>query len=98
MEHLVLPSGFSPNEDGINDEFVILGIDRYPNNEIYIYNRWGDLVFSAKPYENNWRGQNNNKTLLISGSNVVDGTYFYILILNDEKNTKKNGFIELRRK
>jgi gliding motility-associated-like protein len=95
---LVIPSGFSPNDDGVNDEFVILGIERYPENEIYIYNRWGDLVFSAKPYTNDWKGQNNNKKLLITGTNVVDGTYFYVLILNDENNTKKNGFIELRRK
>jgi gliding motility-associated-like protein len=94
---LVIPDGFSPNGDGINDEFVILGIEKYPENELYIYNRWGGLVYSAKPYQNNWKGESNTTTLKLVGDEVVDGTYFYILKLNAEEKGK-NGYIELRRK
>jgi gliding motility-associated-like protein len=94
---VVIPDGFSPNGDGINDEFVILGIEKYPENELYIYNRWGGLVYSAKPYQNNWKGESNTTTLKLVGDEVVDGTYFYILKLNAEEKGK-NGYIELRRK
>ncbi|OQY42126.1 MAG: hypothetical protein B6242_16510, partial [Anaerolineaceae bacterium 4572_78] len=54
-----IPDGFSPNEDGINDFFVIPGVERYPNLIITIFNRWGNKVFEAKGgYDNSWDGRN----------------------------------------
>lgn len=91
-----VPGGFSPNGDGINDNFVISGLEKYPENELYIYNRWGELVYQAKPYTNNWNGiANGNRT--IYGEEVIDGTYFYILKL-DETLEPLRGSLELRRK
>lgn len=54
---IVIPQLFTPNADGKNDVFVIEGLERYPNNTVNIYNRWGNLVYSATNYQNNWDGQ-----------------------------------------
>jgi len=77
-----IPEGFSPNADGINDLFVIRGILYYPNNTIVIYNRWGDKVFEASPYQNTWDGKT-SMGLQVGGDKLPVGTYFYILDLGD---------------
>lgn len=77
-----VPNGITPNGDGKNDFFVIDIIeanpDRYPNNELVIFNRWGDVVFSASPYNstNWWGGTGPN------GEPLPSGTYYYILRLD----------------
>ena len=75
-----IPEGFSPNGDGVNDLFVIRGIQNYPNNSFLIYNRWGNKVFEAKPYQNNWDGKS-DFGLILSGDELPIGTYFYLLDL-----------------
>ncbi len=90
-----VPEGFSPNDDSINDLFVIRGIKNYPKNEIVIYNRWGEKVYEAAPYENLWDGKT-SKGLLIGGNDLPVGTYFYILDLGDGSNVLK-GAIYLNR-
>jgi gliding motility-associated-like protein/uncharacterized repeat protein (TIGR01451 family) len=77
-----IPEGFSPNADGINDEFVIRGLDSYPNNTFVIFNRWGDQVFEASPYQNNWAGKC-AKGITVGGDVLPVGTYFYVLDLKD---------------
>ncbi|MDC0338365.1 gliding motility-associated C-terminal domain-containing protein [Flavobacteriales bacterium] len=94
---LHIPNGFSPNSDGFNDTFVIEGLDQYPDNEIIIFNRWGDEVFSAGPYLNDWIGSTTNGKLKITGDQVTEGTYYYILDIHAEGIQPYNGFIELRR-
>ena len=91
-----IPNGFSPNEDGFNDTFVIEGLEQYPNNEIIIFNRWGDRVYSSSPYLNDWNGTATNNELKITGEQVTEGTYYYILDLHVEGMDLFNGFIELR--
>jgi gliding motility-associated-like protein len=96
-EVLDIPNAFSPDGDGINDFFVIPDLnERYPNNELTIVNRWGDLVYSSKPYQNNWDGSSNNSKLKLSGNRVTDGTYFYHIKLGNDGEEAK-GFIELKR-
>ena len=68
--------GFSPNGDGVNDFFIVEGIEDLPDSELTIYNRWGNEVFSATGYRNDWGGTWDDDTL-------VDGTYFYVLDLGD---------------
>jgi gliding motility-associated-like protein len=94
---IIVPGGVSPNGDGKNDFLDIKGIELFPENELLIYNRWGDLVFEAKPYKNNWRGQSINAALRLVGDEVTDGTYYYILKLNPQDKAI-TGFTELRRK
>lgn len=74
-----IPGGFSPNGDGVNDYFVIPGIDKFPENEITIYNRWGSKVYYAKGYDSSWDGKSNNNMAM--GEPLAAGTYFYVLTL-----------------
>lgn len=90
-----IPEGFSPNGDAINDLFVIKGIKNYPNNTILIFNRWGDEVFSANAYQNNWDGKC-TKGLKVGGDELPIGTYFYILNLGNGSDIFK-GTIYLNR-
>ena len=92
---LFIPEGFSPNADGINDEFVIRGIDNYPKNGIVIFNRWGNKVFEASPYQNNWDGKA-NRGVKVGGDELPVGTYFYLLDLGDGSKVYK-GDIYLNR-
>ncbi len=76
-----IPNGITPNGDGVNDEFVFDILlnnppDAFPDNEIIIFNRWGDVVYQAKPYQNDWRGTND------AGKDLPQGTYYYILRLS----------------
>lgn len=85
-EGIKIYNGFSPNGDGINDSFVIEGIESYPNNSLKIYNRWGTEVLTVKGYKNDWQGTWNS-------TNLPDGTYFYIF--NDGKDKIYKGFVQL---
>ena len=75
-----VPEAFTPNDDGVNDEFIIPALrdepEKYPKNELIVINRWGDQVFYAKPYNNDWRGTNEK------GKPLPAATYYYILRLD----------------
>lgn len=90
-----VPEVFTPNGDGHNDAFEIKGLDAYPNNSLQIFNRWGNPVYFAKPYKNDWDGTPNTagKT---GSSKLPTATYFYILDLGDENKTIFRGFIQLQ--
>ena len=79
---LNIPEGFSPNGDGINDKFVIRGIDNFPNNSILIFNRWGDKIYEASPYINEWDGKP-SMGIRDNGNLLPSATYFYLLNLGD---------------
>jgi gliding motility-associated-like protein len=87
---LAMPSGFSPNGDGKNDLFLVHGLESYTNNKIVVVNRWGNTVFKAEPYRNNWNGLNS------SGEEIPDGTYFVVLTINGGEIILK-GFVDIRR-
>ena len=93
--NLFIPNGFTPNNDGINDSFVIENIEQYEDNELIILNRWGNEIYKASPYDNTWNGIANSGDLFLQGQTITDGTYFYILKLNEELPILK-GFIEVK--
>ena len=74
-----VPSGFTPDADGINDLFVIPGMSSYSKIGLTIYNRYGNVVYTNDGYQNDWDGTSN-----INGVPLPDGTYFYILELDAE--------------
>ncbi|MFN7117046.1 MAG: gliding motility-associated C-terminal domain-containing protein [Saprospiraceae bacterium] len=73
-------NAITPNGDGLNEQLVFdelrINPDQYPDNELIVFNRWGDVVYTARPYANNWDGTND------TGQNLPEGTYYYILRLN----------------
>jgi gliding motility-associated-like protein len=82
LDDLVIYNAVSPNGDGDNDVWIIDGIQFFPDNEVTIFNRWGDEVANYTHYNNKdiaWDATYKGKT-------VPDGTYYYIL---DIKNKKK---------
>jgi gliding motility-associated-like protein len=94
---IVIPEAFTPDGDGINDEFVILGIENYPNNEIIIFNRWGSLVYSTTGYQNDWTGTV-NQGIVIGNEGLPTGTYYYMLDLKEDgKDDIFKGYIYLQR-
>ena len=94
QEEVIVYTGFSPNGDGINDNFTILGIEKFPNNNLLIFNRWGNMVHSEKGYKNSWNGMWSAR-----GKNLPDGTYFYVFeYVNEDGETKKlNGYVQIHR-
>jgi len=88
-----IPEGFSPNGDGINDYFIINGADQYEIT-LQVFNRWGDKVYESKHYQNDWNGISN--TGLLINNNLPNGTYFYIINLNNGEK-EKMGYITINR-
>lgn len=86
-----VPTIFTPNEDGINDEFVVpcLATDRFPANVVSIFNQWGDQVFRSEPYRNDWKGT-------YDGQDLPVGTYFYVIEFGNGESVQ-SGFLVLER-
>ncbi len=91
---VTVPEGFSPNGDGVNETFIVLGLENYPNHKVTIINRWGNKVYEASPYLNDWDGTN-MFGVSVGGNKLPVGTYFYIIELEDGKMEK--GYIYLNK-
>ena len=72
--------GFSPNGDGVNDEWVIENIAQFPNNMVQVFNRSGKLVYKMKGYNNTFDGKSNKVS---SSAKLPVGPYIYIIDLGD---------------
>ncbi len=70
-EDIIIPNVFTPNGDGINDQFVIENVQYYANT-LTIFNRWGQAVYETNNYKSQWRA-----------TDLSDGTYYYVLVLTD---------------
>ena len=75
VDDLVFANFFSPNDDGFNDTFIILNLENYPTNSLKVFNRWGEVVYKAEPYLNDWNGTNNQDPMM--DDKCTDGVYFY---------------------
>ncbi|MPR35577.1 LamG-like jellyroll fold domain-containing protein [Salmonirosea aquatica] len=60
---LLIPSAFTPNDDGHNDELKIYNWEAINGFEIYIYDRWGEVIFYSKGYEKPWNGRYKEKAV-----------------------------------
>jgi gliding motility-associated-like protein len=86
-----VPQIITPNNDGLNDFWEVENVDYFENNHVEIYNRWGNLVYKASPYDNTWDGKNSK------GYDLPEGTFFYILDLGKEGTKLRTGFIIIKR-
>ncbi len=80
-EITVIP-GFSPNRDGFGDTWTVEGIEGF-HTDVKVFNRWGQVVYQAIDYKNNWEG-----TFFKNGSLLPAGTYYYTIEFpNGDRNT-----------
>ncbi|MCX6199132.1 MAG: Ig-like domain-containing protein [Bacteroidetes bacterium] len=87
-----IPNGFSPNGDGVNEEFTIPCNSRYPNSTLRIFNRWGvEVWFSEGAYQNDFAGKNKQ------GIALPDGTYYLIYEYNDGTGKREAKFVVINR-
>jgi gliding motility-associated-like protein len=95
-KELYFPNAFSPNGDGLNDEFEVIGdIESLINFNIIVFNRWGQAVFESTNVNNCWNG-NYNRTKCPAGTYVFKANYSFE-ICNIKKSYVKNGLISLVR-
>jgi len=76
---IIAPTAFTPNGDNINDFFFIKG-DNYDWStfEIYIYNRWGELVYESRDRLEGWDGTHKN-----TGEKAPDAMYSFFIRVKD---------------
>ncbi|MGB1031294.1 MAG: HYR domain-containing protein, partial [Flavobacteriales bacterium] len=91
---IIIPEGYSPNGDGTNDTFEILGLEDYPGNRLTVYNRWGHKVFEADNYQSDWEGRSQS-ALTLGGEYLPEGTYFYVLELGNVAIKPIKGYVYL---
>ncbi|MFM9950860.1 MAG: gliding motility-associated C-terminal domain-containing protein, partial [Saprospiraceae bacterium] len=92
----VFPEGITPNADGYNERLEFIVVDptscpfNYAKSELIIFNRWGDRVFQAAPYNNDWNGRSQN-------GDLPAGVYYYVLKVKLEQEFVKFGNISIFR-
>lgn len=93
---LFIPQGFSPNGDGINDTFHIENLyDSYPQFNIKIYSRQGNLVYEGNANQPEFNGISSHG--INTGNQLPSATYYYVLNLNDADNSIYKGWVYLNR-
>jgi gliding motility-associated-like protein len=95
---IVIPDGFSPNNDGINDTFEIPNlVIQYPNFKLEIYNRYGNLIYKGNRNVPNWDGTTSEGGLNLGDKLLPTGVYFYILDFSDGIRKAIQGRVYLNR-
>ena len=102
VNKLVPYNGMSVDGDGKNEHFHIAGINRYPDNVVRIYNRWGVKVFETEGYDNVtrvFRGFSNGRVVVETSDKLPQGTYYYVIEYVDENRQKRSevGWLYIKR-
>ena len=69
-----IPNVFTPNGDGVNDTWIIENIEMFPDATVYVFNRWGQMLYKGTGNDEPWDGS-------YRGHYVPAGTYLYIVDL-----------------
>jgi gliding motility-associated-like protein len=89
--NITVYNGFTPDGDGLNDNWIIENIENYSNNTVTIFNRWGNKIWNTTNYNNSsnvWDGKTQG------GATLTSGTYFYVIEFENGSGIKK-GWVEL---
>ncbi len=92
----------TPNGDGVHDVLKITGLERFPNNTVKIYNRWGVQVYVTKSYNtqgNYFDGTSNGRVTIDKDKKLPVGTYFYIIDYENTTGSMKqlSGYIYINK-
>jgi gliding motility-associated-like protein len=90
IDDVVVPTGFTPDGDGINDQFVIVGLEENNSVSLKVFNRYGNSVYVNDNYQNDWNGMSSFTNL-----DLPDGTYFYVLAIDNVDS--KSGYVYINR-
>ncbi|WP_041295573.1 Ig-like domain-containing protein [Dokdonia sp. 4H-3-7-5] len=95
-------NGISPDGDGINDFFIIEGIDAFPENNVQIFNRWGVQVFEQDGYTNSpttgFKGISEGRATISADNLLPAGTYFYLISYQTPDGLRrKSGYLYINR-
>lgn len=96
---IVIHNAVSPDGDGLNDFFMIEGIENYPDNKVDVYDRWGVKVYETTSYNTNgnvFKGISEGRLTVKKGDKLPVGTYFYIVDVKDAAGgtkLKKAGYL-----
>jgi gliding motility-associated-like protein len=90
FKQVKIPNAFSPNGDGINDEWKIINLITYPEATLQVFNRHGQKVFESRGYARNWNGTYNGQPLPV-------GTYYYVIDLKTEFFSRLSGWVFIAR-
>jgi gliding motility-associated-like protein len=86
-----IPNTFTPNGDGINDEFTVVAGTNYTVKSFKIFNRWGQIVYETSDITRYWDGLKEN-------TRVPEGVYFWIIEgLHNVEHFKKSGHVTVLR-
>lgn len=97
---LLLPQGFSPNNDGINDDLLI-NLPFTKEAKLTVFNRWGNILFEQSSttqgtnvkyplsLQLNWDGKAQKGIMIEKGKIVPSGTYFYLIEATHNDGSKK---------
>lgn len=85
MSDIEIPNVFTPNGDGINDVLAFKNLEFFQDVSLIVYNRWGNKVYEASNYKNDWPGEGH------------DGTYYFVLQGTSLTETKY-GFVQVIKK
>jgi len=86
---ITIPTAFTPNNDGINDQWNIEALSSYPNCMVDVFTRYGAMIFHSKGYSQPWDGT-------YKGSKLAPGTYYYLIDLGNSS-PKLSGYVTLIR-
>ena len=93
LDDLIISKTITANGDGINDMFEIIGREFCDNTfDVMIFNRWGNKVFEANNYQNDWGGYSPDNAMGKSGY-LPTGTYYYIITVVGTETKQLNGYI-----
>ncbi|TQO37205.1 gliding motility-associated-like protein [Arenibacter algicola] len=86
---IVYAQAFTPNGDNINDTWIIQGIEKFPSAVVTVFNRYGNEVFKATNYNNNWDGRRRSNS-----EKLPPGSYYFVIDLHNGK-APVNGWLFL---
>jgi len=90
VQRVFTPDIFTPNDDGLNDTWRIIGIEAYPDIVVTIYNRWGNVIYHAK---------GNNQKLFdgtFQGQALPEGAYVYVIQAKPDGHIDRGSVIIIR--
>ena len=95
-DRFFVPNLITPNDDGLNDTWKLDFLSQYPNHIIQVFNRDGIMVYEARNYQNDWKGEGMTKGGYVGHINLVNGIYTYVIDLGDKDKTVLKSWLEIR--